>query len=154
MAILNSQEKIADNQAVTATAISNNVIDLNAIGGPNALQGIADTVNDLYLVVATKTAATDTGSDATLTVTLESDSTANLATSPTVHYSSGALPFAAFAPVGQFIKIKLPAGDYERYLGVRFTVGSGPLTAGNFEAFLTRGIDRNPAYARGYVHNT
>lgn len=153
MAILNSQEKIADNQAVTATAISNNVIDLNVIGGPNALQGIADTVNDLYLVVATNTAATDTGSDATLTVTLESSAAVDLSSSIT-HFSTGALPFAAFSPVGQFVRIKLPAGDYRRYLGVRFTVASGPLTAGRFDAFLTRGIDRNPAYARGYVHNT
>ena len=34
---------------------------------------------DIYLVVQTQTAATDSGSDATLTVSLESDSTANLA---------------------------------------------------------------------------
>lgn len=153
MAILNSQEKIADNQAVTSTAISNNVIDLNVIGGPNALQGIADTVYDLYLVVATNTAATDTGSDATLTVTLESSANADLSSSVT-HWSSGALAFATFSPVGQFVRIKLPPVDYRRYLGVRFTVASGPLTAGKFDAFLTRGIDRNPAYARGYTHNT
>jgi hypothetical protein len=155
MAILNTQETFSDAQAVTSTAISTNVIDLNVIGGPNTTQGIADTVNDLYLVVFTKTTATDSGSDATLTVTLESDSTANLATSATVHYSTGAMAFATYATAGtRLAAIKLPAGQYERYLGVRYTVASGPLTAGAFTAYLTRGIDSNTAYARGYVHNT
>lgn len=153
MAILNTQEKIADNQAVTATAISNNVVDLNVVVGPNATQDIGVNDNNLYLVVSTNTAATDTGSDATMTVTLESSANADLSSSVT-HYSSGALAFATYASVGRFLVIALPPADYRRYLGVRFTIGSGPLTAGRFDAYLTRGIDKNTAYARGYTHNT
>lgn len=129
--------QFSDAQAVTATAVSTNIIDL---GGTTQDVGNGET---LYLVVSTETAATDTGSDATLTVTLESDSTADLATSPTTHYSSGAVAFADFSPAGtQFVAVALPMGDYERYLGVRFTVAAGPLTAGNFDAFLTKDVQR------------
>ena len=141
---LDAKNEFSDAQAVTSTAISSNVIDL---GATNTLKDIG-TGQDVYLVVSTQTAATDSGSDATLTVTLESDSTANLATSATVHYSTGALAFAAFSPAGSVLAaVKLPAGNYERYVGVRYTVASGPLTAGKFDAFLTTDVQAWRAYA-------
>lgn len=133
--IMDGELEFSDSQAVTASAISTNVVDLGDdvttrnIGGAGAL----------YLVVQTDVAATDAGSDATLTVTLESDSTADLATSPTTHLSTGALAFATFSPAGTTLLVTpLPKGDYERYLGVRYTVAAGNLTAGKFSAFLTR----------------
>lgn len=144
--ILDALLEFSDAQAVTATAISTNVIDLGPVTD-NVLRDIG-TGEHTYLVVTTETAATDTGSDATLTVTLESDSTANLATSPTVHYSTGALAFAAFSPAGaRLVAIRLPAGNYEQYLGVRYTVANGPLTAGTFNAFLTKDAQLYRAYA-------
>ena len=151
---VDSQELFSDAQAVTATAISTNVLDLNAASNSNVplLQDIGVGEASVYLVVMTTTTATDSGSDATLTITLESDSTANLATSATVHYSSGALAFAAFATAGTIlVQIPLPLGDYERYLGVRYTVASGPLTAGAFTAFLTKDIQRQKYYASGFT---
>lgn len=133
--ILDLQNEFSDSQAVTATAISTNVIDL---GDDVTLRNIGGSPG-VYLVVQTDVAATDSGSDATLALSLESDSTADLATSPTVHWSSGAKAFAAFSPAGTTLAVvPLPYGDYERYLGVRYTVASGPLTAGKFSAFLTR----------------
>ena len=141
---LDAKNEFSDAQTVTSTAISSNVIDL---GATNTLKDIG-TGQDVYLVVSTQTAATDSGSDATLTVTLESDSTANLATSATVHFSTGALAFAAFSSAGSVLAaVKLPAGNYERYVGVRYTVGSGPLTAGKFDAFLTTDVQSWRAYA-------
>lgn len=140
---VDTQTELSDAQAVTSTAISTNVIDLfAALGGGTALTA-ESTIDigqgeDIYLVVQTQTAATDTGSDATLTVTLESDSAASLASSPVVHFSSGALAFGTFSPAGtRLVTLCLPAGSYKRYLGVRYTVVSGPLTAGAFDAFLT-----------------
>ena len=148
--LLNSQEVFSDAQAVTSTAISTNVIDLNPVAGPNTLQDVGSG-EAIYLVVVTETTATDTSSDATLTVTLESDSTENLATSATVHYSTGAIAFAGFATAGTVLAaIKLPAGSYERYLGVRYTVASGPLTAGKFDAFLVKDVQQFRAYARNF----
>jgi hypothetical protein len=149
---IDKQAELSDAQAVAATAISTNVMDLiSNASGKNPLRDIG-TGQDVYLVVLTAVAATDSGSDATLAVTLESDSTENLATSPTVHFSTGALAFAAFSPVGTVLAaVKLPAGSYERYLGVRYTVGSGPLTAGAFDAFLTTDVQAWRAYARNYT---
>ena len=153
---IDKQNEFSDAQAVTATAISTNVIDLYAGTGASAANNVLRDIGageDVYLVVLTQTAATDSGSNATLTVTLESDSTANLATSPTVHFSTAALAFAAFSPAGTTLAaVKLPIGSYERYLGVRFTVGSGPLTAGAFDAFLTKDVQSWRAYAKNYVN--
>ena len=149
---IDKQAEFSDAQAVTATAISANVMDLiSNSSGKNPLRDVG-TGQDVYLVITTQAAATDAGSDATLTVTLESDSTENLATSPTTHFSTGALAFAAFSPVGTVLAaVKLPAGSYERYLGVRYTVGAGPLTAGAFDAFLTTDVQAWRAYARNYA---
>lgn len=137
--IIDYENQFSDAQAVTSTAISSNVIDL---GATPTTRDIGNG-QQLYLVVVTQTAATDTSSDATLTVTLESDSTADLATSATTHFSTGALAFATFSPAGTvLVATPLPLGSYERYLGVRYTVASGPLTAGKFDAFLTPDIQK------------
>lgn len=151
---IDKQAEFSDAQAVTATAISTNVIDLyaGASGVNNTLRDIG-TGEDVYLVVITETAATDVSSDATLAVSLESDSAVGLDSSATVHFTTGALAFAAFSPAGTVLAaIKLPAGAYERYLGVRYTVASGPLTAGKFDAFLTTDVNAYRAYKRNYVN--
>lgn len=147
MSYIDAQNEFSDAQAVTATAISTNVIDL---GATNTLKDIGSG-EDIYLVVQTEAACTDVGSDATLQVDLLSDSTSDLATSPTTHWTSGSLAFAAFSPAGTKIAaVKLPKGDYERYLGVKYTVGAGPLTAGAFDAFLTKDVESFRSYAKGY----
>lgn len=144
--------EFSDAQAVTATAISANVYDrISNSSGKNVLADIG-TGQDAYLVVITQTAATDTSSDATLTITLESDSDVGLSTSPTVHFTTGALAFAAFSPAGSVLAaVKLPAGNYERYLGLRYTVANGPLLTGNFDAFITSDVSAWRAYDRNYV---
>lgn len=146
--------EFSDAQAVTATAISTNVVDLFPLGndiGTNTVRDIG-TGENIHLVVITHSNVTDTGSDATLNVTLESDSTENLATSPTVHFSTGARAFASYATAGTVIaNVKLPAGDYERYLGVRFTVTNGPLTNGTFDAFLVKDAQAYRNYAVGSI---
>lgn len=152
---VDTQLELSDAQAVTATAISTNVIDLltTTTGAatldsklqPNSLVDVGDG-EDIYLIVSTQTAATDTGSDATLTITLETDSAVGLGSS-TVVASTAALAFAAFSPAGTTLWIlKLPPFDYKRYLGIRYTVASGPLTAGNFDAYLTIGLQKNKIY--------
>lgn len=150
---IDSQELFSDAQAVTATAISTNVFDLNPDAGTLAasLQDIG-IGEEVYLVVMTVTTITDSGSDATLTVTLESDTAVGLASSPVVHISTGALAFATYATAGTVIfQGKLPVADYKRYLGVRYTVASGPFTAGAITAFLTKDIQRNKTYASGFT---
>src|SRR3546814_11055727 len=108
---LDKENEFSDAQAVTATAISENVIDL---GATNTLKDIG-AGEEVWLVVRTRTAATDATSDATLAVSLESDSTADLATSPTTHFTTSALAFSAFSPAGPVLPaVRLPLGDYAR----------------------------------------
>ena len=157
---VDSQIEFSDAQAVTATAISSNVYDLFSMGlgggatdvTPNTRLDIGQGTANLYLVVNTAVTATDTGNDATLTITLESADDAGLTTNAQVHYSSGAIAFASFATAGTtLVAIRLPSALYRRYLGVRYTVASGPLTAGAFDAFVTPTLQQNRIYKSGFT---
>jgi hypothetical protein len=98
--------------------------------------------------VQVEEAATAAGA-ATVTFSLESDSTANLATSPTVHVTTAAIGKATLV-VGYKFAYQLPRGSYEKYLGTRYTVATGPLTAGKFSAYLTNALDSDiKVYAVG-----
>jgi len=146
--ILDLQTKFSDLQAVTSTAISTNVIDLIQGTSPTTMdEGIGDGV---WLNIIVGKAATAAGA-ATVTFSLESDSTADLATSATVHWTSAAIGKATLVAGYQVARIKLPSDNYERYLGVRYTVATGPLTAGTFLAFLTISAQRNVIYPAGYT---
>ena len=157
---VDSQIEFSDAQAVTATAISSNVYDLFSMGlgggatdvTPNTRLDIGQGTDNLYLVVNTAVTATDTGNDATLTITLESADDAGLTTNAQVHYSSGAIAFASFATAGtNLVAIRLPSALFRRYLGVRYTVANGPLTAGAFDAFVTPTLQQNRIYKSGFT---
>src|SRR3546814_12405973 len=120
---LDKENEFSDAQAVTATAISENVIDL---GATNTLKDIG-AGEEVWLVVRTRTAATDATSDATLAVSLESDSTADLATSATTHFTTSALAFADLSPAGTVLAaVRLPPGEYEPTLVVRYPLTPAP----------------------------
>lgn len=138
---LDSTLELAVAQAVTVSAVSANVADLRALNlGAGSQAAVQDRVDatPLYLVVRTAVACTDVGSDATLVVSLETSPNSDLSAS-TVIAQSGVIPFATFSPAGSQVWIVPlpPSSAWKRYLGVRFTVASGPLTAGAFDAFLT-----------------
>jgi hypothetical protein len=118
-------------QAITATALSTNVVDLRNASAP----ALSDTGQGSILQAFNSLTSLD--------VTLESDSTSNLATSPTVHVKLTA-PLATLTAGAVAACSPLPAGaNYERYLGVRYTVvGSNP-TTGSVFAYLT---DTPPAW--------
>jgi hypothetical protein len=156
---VDQQLEFSDAQAVTATAISTNVYDLFSMGvgagttdvSPNTRIDIG-AGEDVYLVVNTAVLATDSGSDATLTVSFETADDVTLTTNVQVVYATSALAFAAFSPAGtNLVKIKLPSFAYRRYVGVRYTVAAGPLTAGAFDAFLTNTVDANRIYKSGFT---
>ncbi|HEP8326495.1 TPA: hypothetical protein VDT87_001993 [Pseudomonas aeruginosa] len=148
---VDKQAEFSDSQAVTATAISTNVYDLYPRGNAvntNVTRDIG-VGEDIYLVVQCDTTAT-AAEAATVTVSLESSSTADLATTPTVHFVSATLALANLVGGTTLLAIKLPAGQYNRYVGVRYTVATGPLTAGAFSAFLAKDIQAFRAYVKGY----
>lgn len=154
--------EFSDAQAVTATAISTNVYDLftTDVGGsatefsPNTRLDVG-AGEEVWLVVSTASAVTDTGSDATLVVDLVTADDVGLSTNAQIVATTGATPlaFAAFSVAGtRLLAIRLPNFPYRRYIGLRYTVAAGPLTAGTFDAFLTlSAIDANRIYKSGFT---
>lgn len=114
------------------TAVVGDVIDL---GSAPTLQNIGHG-EPIYLVIQIDT--TIVGATSTSEFKLVSDSTSNLTTSPTTHYTSGALAVATVVAGYQVACIPLPADNrYERYLGVTVTSAVANTTAGKANAFLT-----------------
>lgn len=140
--ILDAHNEFSNSQAVTATAISTNVLDTGTNENPVKNLGGPEPI---YLVLQVDTTFAAAGA-ATLAATLESSPNANLSAS-TVHFSTGDLALAKLSGGTTLVVVALPAGDYARYLGVRYTVGTGPMTAGAVSAFLTRDPQLWRAYA-------
>ncbi|CAA2366749.1 hypothetical protein [Xanthomonas phage Olaya] len=141
--ILDQLLYFSDNQAVLADGISN-VIDRGA-NAPVLANFSPGFAGDLFLVVQTGTAFT--GATA-LEVKLASDSTADLATSPTTHVSTGAIPVANLGANKVVAVLPVPPGDYERYVGLIYDI-TGTGTAGTIRAFLTQ----TPGYYRKMAAN-
>ena len=143
---IDSRLELADAAAIAlnttnAIAPNCNVIDL----------GATPTLRDLgagepiYLVLQVDTVFAGAGN---VTFELASDSTADLATSKTVHVTTGALAYTVY--VAGYTKIyALPQEvTYERYLGLWETT-SGNLTGGKINAFITKDVSRYTAYNDG-----
>lgn len=137
-------------QAITATAVSANVVDLrNAAAPANVDEGLH--IQDLALIVQCDQSADFAAAGAaTLTITLESDVVTGLNSAPVVHAASGAIPKASLVRGFMALNVDMPADDYKRYVGLRYTVATGPMTAGGLLAFLTPAPQRNKIYAVGF----
>lgn len=152
--LLDSFLNVSDPQSLTATAISEHVIDLGPLGGATA-----NTIRDigageaLYLHVVVSTTLDSAGEAATLTVTLESDSAAGLDSSATTHWSSGSIAEASLV-AGYWIAkgVPLPPGNYERYLGLRYTVGTENFTSGAVKAWVSNSRFDDRTYQVGSVN--
>lgn len=117
-------------QAVTSSAASTNYIDTSAA---------ADMVGrPVYLVVRVGTAATASGA-ATVTFDLRTDSDPAFGSEVTL-FSSGAIAKTSLTANTWVIRMALPLGT-KQYIRLYYTVATGPLTAGTFDAFLTTQID-------------
>lgn len=140
---------ILDDRLEFADALSCGA-NVNAILGDVIDLGATPTLRDigngepLYLVIQVDTAIV--GTTSTVQWQLASDSTADLATSKTVHLDTGAIAEATLV-AGYTIAIALPiAATYERYLGIWQTVGTNELSAGKVNIFLTRDVAKWTAY--------
>lgn len=135
----------SEDQAVTASAASTNIIDLKptgtVLGAPVArVRDIGKGV-PMSILVQTTILAT-AGGAATLTVTLETDDNSGFASAKTV-WTSLAIPVADLIAGYQFLIDYVPKTTDERYFRVFYTVATGPLTAGAFTAGLTWGNQTN-----------
>jgi hypothetical protein len=148
--IRDRQNTFSNDQAITADALSTNVIDLGPLSAGNTIRDIG-AGEPLYLHVLVKEAFATSGS-ATLTVTLESDSTSDLATSATVHATIASAVAAASLIAGAWIAkgIPIPSSAYERFLGLRFTTNTADFTAGKVDAWLSDNRYDDRTYESGY----
>lgn len=156
--LLDSYLQLCDPQALTATAISENVVDLGPLGSNTPAAGAsANSVRDigagedLHLSILVSTTLDSSGEAATLTATLESDSAVGLDSAPVVHWTSGSIAEASLA-AGYWVAkgIPIPPGAYKRYLGLRFTVGTENFTSGAVKAWVHKGRFDDRTYQSGF----
>lgn len=151
--LIDRQNTFSNEQAVTADAISTNVIDLGPLGGATAnTNRDIGAGKQLYLHSVVTTAFT-TGDAGTLTVTLESDSAVGLDSSATVHLTAASAVAAATMVAGYWLAkgIPLPAGAYERYLGLRYTTNTGDFTAGKVTSWISENRYDDRTYESGFT---
>jgi hypothetical protein len=150
--ILDQQSLFSDAQAITATANSSNVIDTLPSGGPNTKSGIGDG-QDISLFAQVGTAFTAAGA-ATLAVSLVSADDSALSVNLTTHFSTTALALAALVAKARLLQLDLPYGKYRRYVGLVYTVATGPMTAGTITAGLVEDLQTlngTTDYAKGFT---
>lgn len=148
MTIFSKQDEFEWKNAITVTRVSTNSIDLQVAG-----RDIANADN-LWLFGAVSTAFTAAGA-ATLKAELIDDDNAALA-SPAVlqDLTGGVVAVAALVAGYTLFKTRLALGKItQRYLGIQWTVATGPMTAGAVVAGFTPNVDAWKAFPRGYVNN-
>lgn len=140
---LDKQNLFSDAQAITSAAGSTNTIDLGAVRD-------IGTGEDLYVFVSVDVAFTDSGSDSTLTVTLQGDSTDTI----TPDGAQDLFTIPALAARGDIFFARLNPGSAPlqyRYIRLLYTPNNGNLTTGTVTAGLVKDIAKFKSYARGYV---
>lgn len=149
--IRDRQNTFSNDQAITADALSANVIDLGPLSAGNTIRDIG-AGETLYLHVLVKTQFV-TGGSATLTCTLESDSVSTLDNSPTVHMTfASAVAAGTMAPGYWLAKgVAIPASAYERFVGIRFTTNVADFSAGSLDAWLSNNRYDDRTYNSGFT---
>lgn len=153
--ILDERTEFADAVSVAAaagTALIGDVIDLGA-----TTQDIGNG-EPLYVVIQTDTEIITGGSAGTIQFKVSSDAQAAIATDGTAtdHLISALLVTddaaansAQLNAGGVILAAALPAGTYERYLGILCVTATTTTTAGKINAFLTTDVAKWVATANG-----
>lgn len=138
--ILSAQQLFSDDQAITATAVSTNVIDLGVAGTPYGAvaalnQDVGKGAGVPVLIQVTEAFNNLT----TLTIAIETGATTSLGTV----VISKAVPLASLTAGYQFPVQVLPNEITGRYLGVRYTVTGTAPTTGQVTAGISMGNQTN-----------
>lgn len=140
--ILDKDNLFSDEQALTATAASENVIDL----GDARDMGNGEPIELLVVVNETFDSAAD---GATLTIAVQTDDVEGFG-SPTTVQESVTIAEADLAAGEQVFKVKLASADYQRYLRLNYTVGTEDFTAGSLTAGLILDRQNYKTYPSGF----
>lgn len=140
--ILSVQELFSNDQAITATALSTNVVDLGLpqtpFGGKKALNRDVGKGNPIpILIQVTEDFATLTS----LTITIEVSAAENMTSS--VVLSSQTIAVAALKKGKQTFVQVVPNGANLRYMAVRYTVTGSNATTGKITAGISMGNQTN-----------
>lgn len=137
--IFDTTNLLSDAQAVTATAVSTNVIDL----GPIKTGFVRDIGKgrQIPLLIQVVEAFAAAGA-ATLTVSLQTDDNVGFASPKTV-WSSPAFALADLKPGLVVAPEYITRGTNERYFRLNYSVATGPFTAGKIVAGVTMGNQSN-----------
>lgn len=137
--LLDAQNLFSDAQAVTAAAISDNIIDLGAVRD-------IGTGERLYVNINVDVAMTDASSDSTLTVSLYGDSTTTI--TPDASQALLTIPAVSAAGANFIVSLDpLSAPLQYQYIALYYTPNNGNLTTGSFTAGIVHGIEEFTAYA-------
>lgn len=140
--IFSAQQIFSDDQAIIATAISTNVIDLGVPGTPfDAAAALNQDVGKGASIPVLVQVTSDFNTLTSLTITVEVSAAAGL-TSPVVLAEETILLADLVAGKQMFMQV-LPNGADLRYLGVRYTVTGTDPTLGNITAGITMGNQTN-----------
>lgn len=137
-------DAVSLNTGAAGTYLLGDQIDL---AGPTQIPTLRDmgTGETCYLVITVDTGITTAGPAGTVQFKLASDDTASISTSTaTDHILTKAFVTGSTAIAAGTVLCcqELPAGDYERYLGILQVTGTTALNAGKINAFL---VDENGA---------
>lgn len=136
--IFDAHGLFSDAQALTANAASTNYVNLGAARNI----GVGE---NLYVVVSVDTTLADTGSNSTVTVDLQGDST----TSFTPDGLQTLFIIPAVTAAGSVFAARISpdfASNYQ-YIRLNYTMTNGDLSAGAVTAFLTHDVQKYTAYA-------
>lgn len=140
------QNVFSQAQAITASALSTNVMDLMSGSSSTPMKHIGVGAIPIFLVVLCTVAMTDSNSDSTVAVTLVNGATSTPSTTIQTIGTFAALSAAGTRMVVPLVQTETPL----RYLGVYYTVANGNLTTGSFWAFLTPNPDLYTAYPNNF----
>ncbi len=149
--MLDKQNLISDQQAITVTAVGTNVVKLTG-GTPafttdtlgNTMDNDPGKSPELDLLITVTEQFTAAGA-ATLTVALEADDDPAQGSATTLA-TTAALGKAVLVP-GKQITLPIPPGiaAADVHLGLRYTVATGPMTAGKITAGIVHRMGKPTA---------
>lgn len=145
--IYDFQNMFSQAQAITSTANATNVIDL-----VKTAQDIG--VGESLFILFTVTTTFSAGGAATLQIALVTDDNSGLSSPVTLQDQVAVIPVASLIAGFELPMRIYPTafqGPMEKFLGVVYTVATGPMTAGNMTAGIVKDIQRWKAYPSNYV---
>jgi len=130
--IIDRFNEYSDAQAVTVSAGST-IVDLGAAGAIEA--------KPMFLHIKVNDGCTASGS-ATVAFAFQTDGDEAFGAATTL-WSKAATAIATLVDGYEVVRLPVNGMALERYTRVYYTVASGPLTAGAFDAFLSADADSN-----------